>query len=202
MTDPAERRRQVFESIWLANQWGGAESRSGPGSGVVRTAPFRAALEKFLRRVDARVIYDAPCGDFHWMSHVSLPAGCAYIGADIVPALVDLVRRRYQTPGRDFRVADIVAEPPAAADVWLCRESLFHLSFEDALAVVAHWRRSSIRYFLATTTPTLLANTDVASGDWRMLNLNAPPFDLGDPAEVLPDGAPADPDKVIGVWTR
>lgn len=197
-----ETRQALFERIWSENMWGSAESRSGAGSELARTRDFRAGLERFLARVGARSLYDAPCGDFNWMRSVSLPSGCEYQGADIVPPLVQSLQREYGREGRRFDVRDIVEVPPPDADIWLCRESLFHLSFEDASRVIDHWRASKVRYFLATTTPTLRVNRDIDTGGWRRVNLAIEPFNLGPPDEQLPDAAPKDPDKVVGVWTH
>jgi hypothetical protein len=196
-----ESRAEAFARIWRDNVWGDPESRSGAGSRVARTERFRAALTAFVHEVRPRVLYDAPCGDFNWMSLVKLPPGTAYVGADIVPELIASLRERYETPERTFRVADIVEDDPPPADVWLCRESLFHLPLADVQRVIEHWRRSGIRYFLATTTTAVEHNTDIAAGWWRPLNLTAPPFDLGTPSLRLEDAAPADPLKYVGVWT-
>ena len=194
-------RSAIFTEIWRQHMWPG-ESRSGPGSGVARTAPLRAALEAFLEREQPRVLYDAPCGDFLWMQHVKLPDRAHYIGADIVAPMIAENEARYAAAGRAFRVSDIVAAPPPACDIWLCRESLFHLTLADAQTVIGHWRASAIPVFMATTSPTVTHNDDIATGGWRPLNLERAPFNLGPPSETLPDGAPADPHKVVGVWRR
>ena len=194
-------RSAIFTEIWRKHIWPG-ESRSGPGSGVARTAPLRAALEAFLERERPQIFYDAPCGDFLWMQHVTLPERTHYVGADIVVPMINELQERYASPNRTFRVADIVADAPPVCDMWLCRESLFHLTLTDAQTVIAHWRASDIPMFLATTSPTVMHNQDVATGGWRPLNLERAPFNLGAPFEMLPDGAPADPHKCIGVWRR
>jgi len=195
-------RAAAFTRIWRENLWEDPQSRSGPGSRIARTEAFRAALSAFLFEARTRVLYDAPCGDFNWMRLVRLPPGAQYIGADIVPELIASLRERYEAPGRTFRIADVVEDEPPHADVWLCRESLFHLPLADALRVVEHWRRSAISYFMATTTSSVAHNADVALGYWRPLNLAAPPFDLGPPAAVLTDAAPTDAAKVVAVWRR
>jgi hypothetical protein len=197
------QRANVFTDIWARNGWQGTESRSGPGSGVARTAEFRAAFELFLERERPRTLFDAPCGDFVWMRHVHLPAGTAYVGADIVAPMIIANTKAYAREGVSFAVADIVdVTPPETADVWLCRESLFHLPLADAQRVIAQWRASSVRWFLATTTPTIMQNTDIAVGGWRPLNLELAPFSLGAPLERIPDGSPADPSKIVGAWRQ
>lgn len=194
-------RSAIFTEIWRKHMWPG-ESRSGPGSGIARTAPLRASLEAFLEREQQELFYDAPCGDFLWMQHVKLPERTHYLGADIVAPMIEELQSKHTTPTHTFRVADIVTDAPPACDIWLCRESLFHLTLTDALAVIAHWRASDIPLFLATTSPTVTHNQDIATGGWRPLNLELAPFNLGPPSEMFPDGAPADPHKCIGVWRR
>ena len=112
MSDEGSRRAEVFTRIWRDNLWLGAESRSGPGSGVERTVGFRAALEAWLEEARPRVLYDAPCGDFHWMRLVRLPEGCRYIGADIVPQMIEALQAELGTERRRFVVTDIVEDEP------------------------------------------------------------------------------------------
>lgn len=200
MTDVVDRSA-IFEAIWTRNLWGSPESRSGPGSEIERTAPFRASLASFLTQVGARSLYDAPCGDYNWMRQVALPEGLTYVGADIVTPMIAELERDHGSDTRRFVVADIVTDPPPPADVWLCRESLFHLGLDDVRQVIAHWRASSIPYLMATSTPSVTHNTDIRAGDWRALNMELDDFDLGPPIARIPDGSPRDVHKVIGVWT-
>lgn len=195
-------REAVFERIWRENLWGSPESRSGPGSEVERTAPFRAAFEAYLAELGPGVVYDAPCGDFNWMRHVMFPEGVTYIGADIVAPMIAELQRDFGSTVRRFEVADIVIDPPPVADVWLCRESLFHLSLDDCRTVIAHWRASAIPYFLTTSTPTVIVNSDIQAGEWRRLNMELDDFDLGRPIARFLDGSPRDVDKIIGVWAQ
>jgi hypothetical protein len=194
------RRRAVFERIWAENLWGSAETRSGPGSELARTAGFRQALEGFLTDEQARFLYDAPCGDYQWMKHVNLPPGCRYLGVDIVRPLIDQLRRDHGSERVQFRAGDIVREAPPLADVWLCRESLFHLPLSSALAVVENWRASGVTWFLASTSPSVAHNHDARVGGFRPLNLEIPPFRLGAPTRLLQDAAAADPTKCVGAW--
>jgi len=153
-----------------------------------------------LAKLQPSLIYDAPCGDFNWMRLVRFPETTSYLGADIVRPLIEDLQARYADARRRFVVADVVEQAPPEADVWICRESLFHLSFREALLVIERWRTSSIPWFVATTTPALEVNRDVVTGGWRRLNLEIAPFMLGPPSERLADGAPADPSKGLGVW--
>ena len=64
----------VFESIMALNRWSGEESRSGPGSTLIYTYNLRRQLIEFLAQFPVKTIFDAPCGDFHWMREVAFPA--------------------------------------------------------------------------------------------------------------------------------
>ena len=204
LNEPALRaaHEQVFGEIWRTNAWGDPETRSGPGSTTARTSAFRATLEAFLENIRPQILYDAPCGDFNWMRHVRLPRGVRYIGADIVTDMIAELQRTYASPERRFLVRDIVLDPPLDANVWLCRESLFHLPLAEIERVLIHWRASSIEYFLATTSPSIGSNQDIAMGAWRPINMEIEPFGLGLAQFYLPDAAPADPAKVVGVWRK
>lgn len=116
--------------------------------------------------------------------------------------MIEALNARYGDNVRRFVVADIVEDEPPAADLWLCRESLFHLTNSEVAQVLERWRRSGIPWFVATTTPTVTENADIETGYWRPLNLQAPPFSMEAPLDVLPDAAPGDPAKVLGVWRR
>ena len=123
--DLAER----FARIHDTNLWDDAESRSGAGSALASTAQLRAELPELLRRLGVRRLLDVPCGDFHWMAHVDLAAGgvTAYVGGDVVRAIVEANRARYAARGRSFVEVDLTRRPlphvdGAPADAVLCRD--------------------------------------------------------------------------------
>ena len=64
--------QERFQRIYETNLWSDPETRSGVGSTLDSTRVVRAELPKALRRLDARVLLDIPCGDFTWMEHVDL----------------------------------------------------------------------------------------------------------------------------------
>jgi hypothetical protein len=194
---------QRFARVYETNLWSDAESRSGVGSSLAATARLRAELPPLLRRLGARRLLDVPCGDFHWMSQVDL-AGIEYVGGDIVPALVDEVRRRHARADRRFVVVDLTTGPLPAADVVLCRDALVHLSVANVRRALAAIRASGATWLITTTFPGRGPAPDVADGDWRPLDLQAPPFSLPAPVELLVEGCEEEggayADKSLGVW--
>ena len=197
------RRRRVFSDIHRSNGWLDPESVSGPGSTVEATARFRDALDGLLRELGVRSVLDVGCGDGNWIHLLEVPFE-RYIGVDIVPALVARRRATHAAPGREFHCLDIVRDPLPRADLALCRDCLVHLSNADVGRAVANFRRSGTSWLLATTFTARAENPDIPTGNWRPMNLAAPPFDLGPPQRVLSEnrlsegGAYAD--KSLGLW--
>jgi hypothetical protein len=144
----------------------------------------RSELPKALRRLGARVLLDVPCGDFTWMEHVDL-SGIDYIGGDIVPSIVEQNKRLHADESRRFMNLDLTGDRLPNADVLLCRDCLVHLSYHNIRAVLANVARSNVGYLLTTSFPGRNDNYDVSDGDWRALDLEAPPFSFPEPVLTI-----------------
>jgi hypothetical protein len=192
-------RRQAFSLHFQHNWWGSEESRSGPGSTLAATHALRRKLPTLLQRLEVKTLLDAPCGDLNWMRHVPLD-GVRYIGADIVPELVEMLRQAH--PDRTFQLLDIVKDPIPAADLWLCRDVLIHLPNIDAQAVLRQAASSGVRYFLTTHYPRVRENRDLEGpGGIRFVNLERAPFNLPPPLLMVDDFvAPQEP-RVMALWS-
>lgn len=195
----------VFESHAAQNHWGNAESVSGDGSTLDYTHNLRHELAKFVRAFGIVSLFDAPCGDFNWMRTVEFPQGFQYIGGEIVPALVEANRARYAGPGRSFVRFDITADTFPDADLWLCRDCLFHLPSEAILTALRAFARSRIGFVMTTTHLNVsnFDNAEVAAGGFRLLDLYKPPYGL--PREVLfriADYVHPYPARELCVWSR
>jgi len=200
-----------FARMYETNLWDGAESRSGDGSSLASTAGVRAGLPNLLRRLAVRRLLDVPCGDFHWMAHVDLAGAgvVAYLGGDVVDAIVQANTARYGNAGRSFVRVDLTSGPlpmvaGQPADAVLCRDCLVHLSFANIARAMRVVRDSGARYLIATTFLEQAANIDIVDGNWRPLNLERAPFDLPSPVAVLVEGCDEEggafADKALGVW--
>jgi hypothetical protein len=200
---PVSQLERQFADIYRRNLWLDAESRSGPGSRLSQTANLRQALPPLLAELQATQLLDAPCGDFNWMRHVQLN-GTEYVGGDVVPDLVARNRELYSGPRRRFITLDLTADALPRADVIMCRDCLPHLSFADALTVLANLRRSNAQYLLTTTYTERQENYDCATGCWRPLNLQRPPFNLPPPLKLINEGCTEGDgvlaDKSLGLW--
>jgi len=193
----------AFRHAYHHNLWRGAETPSGAGSSVAQTTAIATALPGLCQRYDVGSLLDVPCGSFNWMARVNLP-GVRYTGGDLVPEIVADAARRHGRRDRRFLVLDLTRSPLPPADLLLCRDCLVHLSYTDIAKAISNIQNSEIAYVLTTTFTAESGFRDIVTGDWRPINLEAPPFSLPRPVELLRErcteqnGAFAD--KALGLW--
>jgi hypothetical protein len=197
-------RRQAFQRIHDRNLWGTEESVSGPGSHLAATEGIRRELPLLVQALGVETLLDAPCGDLNWMRHILPEMGVSYIGADLVPQLVARARARTDWPRSRFLVLDIVEDPLPDADLWLCRDCLFHLSNADVFAALENFLRSGIPHLLTTIhTGPEPKNREIRSGGFRWFDLFQPPFNVpGPPVLAFDDFEPGWPPRQMVCVTR
>lgn len=195
--------RKTFSLIYESGWWdAGGESASGPGSTLAFTESFRLQFEKLLTDRQVRALFDAPCGDWNWMKRVNFPDGMTYIGADIVPALVEKLKSKFENEQCSFRLLDITADPFPTSDLWLCRDCLAHLSFDDIRLALRNFAASDVHYAALSSYITGRDNTDIASGGFRELDLTQAPFHFPQPDLWINDWPDAHNVRRVGVWRR
>jgi hypothetical protein len=196
------RGRSVFETIYEKRAWGG-RSVSGAGSDLETTSSVRCALPALVRDLKIRSMLDAPCGDFYWMSHVSLGLD-RYMGVDIVPQLIDQNVREHGSDKVQFMTADLTRGELPKTDLILCRDCLPHLSYRDIFRCLSNFRKTGATYLLTTTYPGLVRrHWNTVSGMYRPLDLQLPPFNFPRPLRVIWDGVEGDmfdSKKFLGLW--
>jgi hypothetical protein len=193
----------IFRDIYRRNHWAGSASPCGAGASPDQTSRLRAELPDLLRRTRVDTLLDLPCGDYSWMRLVDLPIS-SYIGADLLPEVVQPLRVAYTDASHRFLVCDLTRDPLPKADLLLCRDCLVHLSFADIQRALDNLMGSGIPYLLTTTFPECRVNEDIVTGDWRPLNLERPPLGFPPPVELLNEGCTEAgglfADKSLGLW--
>lgn len=180
------KRQQVFEKIYAKNYWASAESFSGRGSELSQTENIRNELPKIFTKYNCTSILDAPCGDFNWMREVVKKTNVKYCGGDIVEDLVETNNAKYNNENTKFIKLDICRDPLPAADIMICRDCLFHLSYSDIAAFMDNFVASNIPLMLVTShknESNIFKNKNIRTGDFRMIDLFSQPF--GFPKDVL-----------------
>ena len=190
-----------FSAIHRENTWGSDESISGAGSTRRETEAIRTELPRLIEQTGAKSLLDIPCGDFNWMKDVDLRLD-SYFGAEIVDEIVRSNRRQFANDWRQFATLDITKDPLPTADLILCRDCLVHFSFEDIFLALENIDRGNSKYLLTTTFPSIRTNRDILTGQWRPLNLQAPPLNFPEPIILINEQCPekAYTDKSLGLW--
>lgn len=194
--------KKVFYQIYKRNRWGNNESVSGPGSTLEHTANIRKELPKLFASLKVQSVLDAPCGDYNWFRFVQEECRIQYTGADIVPDLIARNQAAFGTENVHFVNLDITADALPQADLWLCRDCLFHLRNKDILNVLNRFKNGPIRYLLTSTYSESPENTDIPTGSFRFLNLELPPFNLCKPLVKIDDWIPGTPVRHLALWDR
>lgn len=206
-----EWRKKAFNWVYKSQLWKGKGNNShiplsGPGSTLQSTGALRELLPAILRVINAKTILDAGCGDFTWMQETPLPVN-QYIGVDIVESVIQENKNKYENNNNlwSFMCLDIVKDPIPTVDVILCRDCLAHLSFEDIIKAIRNFKKSGSKYLLASTFPWIKANIkDIKSGNFRVVNLRAYPFNFPIPImlfqEITAERDMKKAGKYIALW--
>lgn len=201
-SDRLELRRKRFEKAYSSGRWTSTgESLSGDGSSLSATEQLRQRLPGVLRDLGVRTLVDMPCGDWNWMAPLDSQLNLEkYIGADLLPSLVEQNRRRFGDVRHEFLVLDLCVDPLPDGDVLLCRDALIHFSYADVWRALENIARSNIGYLATTTFAATPRNRDIATGvHWRRLNLMAPPFSFPPALVDVAEGYDG-PDKMLSIW--
>lgn len=191
-----ETLAETFTRIYRDNAWASQETRSGGGSELARCQRVIKELPRIVAEYEVDALLDAGCGDWNWQRHVDWD--CFYIGVDIVPELVGLNCARYGAPHVHFYPASITNGPLPPVDMVMCRTVLFHLSTENVHRALHNFLSIDAAYLLLTTHPHVATNEDITDGQWRRLNMQAPPFSFPEPVELFPDAS--DDDGYLALW--
>lgn len=192
-------RADRFGEIYAQGVWRHAESQasaSGLGSELAATAGIRQQLPEILRELGIETLVDVGCGDWTWMSEIELPY--SYLGLDIVGSVIERNIEAFSNEHVSFRRLDAVTEDLRNCDAILCREVIFHLSLDDAIKALENMHRHT-RWIIITSDSDIWFNSDIPSGDFRMLNLRRAPFRLPPPDYCVPDAGLV-PGRFLGIW--
>jgi len=188
--------KDKFTEIYKNNLWNNEESRSGGGSTLRRTVKIRAGIQELLVEQGIKSICDAGCGDFNWMKTAEIK-NIKYIGVDIVSDLIAANKKRYEGRNISFIELDIIRDDLPSVDLILCREVLFHLSFQDICAAIVNFRRNKSKYLLATHYPYISENIDIQTGQCRGINFQKAPLNFPTPMWTIDEDVL---DHCLALW--
>lgn len=193
-----------FTKIYYTNAWGGKNSVSGRGSDSDQTAMISKEIPILIKKLKAKTLLDASCGDFLWMQYVIRNTNVQYIGADIVKELIENNQKKYSRENIEFQKLDIIKDTIPYADIILCRDCLVHFSFKDISSVLKNFKQSQSKYLLTTTFTNHTNNKNITTGYWRPINLQFPPLNFPEPLTTINEECTECDseysDKSLGLW--
>jgi len=191
----------VFTEIYRTNFWNTNESRSGPGSDLIQTKTICKQLPKLFKELEITSILDIPCGDFFWLKEVNLDF-LNYTGGDIVEDIITQNNLEYSKKNRRFVKLDLINDKLPKTDLILCRDVFPHFSFANIMESIKNIKKSGSKYLLTTSLISKKKNQDIITGDWRPLNLLAPPFNFPKPIFIINEhcSEKSSPDKSLLLW--
>jgi hypothetical protein len=192
---------EIFSDIYKANVWENDESVSGDGSTLEYTTNLRKELPLLFEKFEINSVLDAPCGDYNWFRHVER-ASIDYIGGDVVSELIINNNEKFGGPNTRFVSLDIINDELPKCDLWFCRDVLFHFSYADIFRTLENFVNSEIEYIFTTTHNKCALNSDILTGQFRLLNLRLGPFDLAAPIYSIDDWIEGFPERRMCLWTR
>ena len=175
-------RRQAFEQIYAKGLWATdpqGKGTSGGGSTLQATTLYRRFLQDFMAAYRIRSVVDAGCGDWEFSQALDW-TGVDYLGVDIVPAVIEANKQRFEKPNIRFAVADIVREELPAADLLLVKDVMQHLSNADIARFARQFGRYRHVLLVNDVDPGSLTAEprDIASGRYRPIDPTRPPHSL------------------------
>ena len=191
----SDHANEIFGYYFRHNLFGSSESLSGTGSSFAATKTIRSALPDLLRDLGVTSVLDVPCGDFNWAKEVDW-SPLHYIGADIVPELIERNQALYASDGVEFITLDILTDKLPRCDLALCRDLFIHLPNDHVQCALERITQSGAKYLLATQYEKVTINRNIRLGSFRPINLVQPPFCLGRPLQSIFDG------DYLSTWGR
>jgi SAM-dependent methyltransferase len=170
--DPAE---MVFTDIYDRDCWGG----SGTGSQIENARGYVALVQEFLKEKGIETVTDVGCGDWQFSQYINWDQ-VQYTGYDVVKSVIEKNQIAFGKSWIRFVQANAINENLPQADLLLCKDVLQHLPYEDIWKLIHQLHKFKHCFITNDVNPDTLTcnNCDIKRGDYRVLDLTKPPFNL------------------------
>ena len=170
--EKATPAQEIFSKIYNENLWGNG---SGWGSMEIHTRSYREFLQNFFAEKSITSVVDLGCGDWQFARHMNWD-GMSYLGIDVVESVINENRKCFSNTNIEFQCLDVVQEEQLPkADLIIIKDVLQHWPNKEIMEFLP--KLSSYKYALITNCALgNNINGDITFGDFRPLDLCAPPF--------------------------
>src|SRR5262249_8163113 len=169
----------TFNRIYAEGAWGKyvtGKGTSGWGSTLEITQEYRAYIEDFMKKHAIKSVVDAGCGDWSFSSAIDW-GDARYLGIDIASEVIEAVGKKHEKGNIKCEVGDITEGLPAA-DLLISKDVLQHLSNELIHKFIKNNLRKGKYKWVILTNDRSSENRDISTGEYRMIDLAAPPFEV------------------------
>ena len=194
--------KEIFEDMIRGYAWGKQyKTPCGAGSTLSYTQTLRQNLKPLLIKHEIKSMFDAPCGDYSWMSTINIHEVVKYLGGDIVDFMIEENKKKY--PGVEFISFDLTKDPIPDVDLLFCRDCLLHLSNENIDNIFKNISRSNVKYVLLSNFFEHTTNyRDIKNGSWRYSNFLEPPYNFSQPLDSITDFIKGYPNRSMLLWPK
>jgi hypothetical protein len=179
---------EIFTEVYSKNAWGGKKGTFCSGSGTTspNTSIYIDKIRNFIQQNNIRSIFEIGCGDFRIMNQVLYDLKGKYVGADVVPELIQHNNKKFGNDFISFKKIDAVAEELPPADLIIIRQVLQHLNNARISKILT--KTTAFKYALITEhlpiTKNVAHNLDKITGPHIRMRINSgvfpdkPPFSM------------------------
>lgn len=166
------------------------KSASGSGSDLGgATENSLQVIKDAISKYSIKSMIDIPCGDVNWVfDSIETDTLPLYIGLDIVSAVIDINKRRFDHhKNKHFRFWDATLCPlpkynngstneEHSFDLVHVRDVIQHITLDQGVRYFCNVFTSGAKVLITTTYPKITANRNITEGDWYKNNLMVKPF--------------------------
>jgi hypothetical protein len=130
--------------------------------------------------LNIKSIIDIPCGDFFWLSKIITDLNVEYFGGDIVEEIIEK-NNIFANDKTEFRKIDLIKDELPTGELLICRDCLFHFSFNNIEKTFKNLKKSKFKYILITNydlEKTNIKNKDINTGSFNFLDFHLQPFNF------------------------
>ncbi|MDR3522033.1 MAG: glycosyltransferase [Acidocella sp.] len=167
--------KNIFNKIYEKNIW---DCGSGPGSKFENSIKYIEFLQAFIKTNHIKSVVDIGCGDWQFSQHINWQ-GVYYTGIDVSNVVLENTKR-FSKQGIEFLERNVLFDELPSADMVIIKDVLQHWSNEDILNFLPKLKKYP-RVLITNGAPGRAQNPinrNIRTGDFRPIDLSAPPFCL------------------------
>ncbi|TQR58149.1 class I SAM-dependent methyltransferase [Campylobacter troglodytis] len=184
----------IFNTIYKTNYWG---KGSGPGSDASLCATYVEFLQEFFKQKQIKTVVDCGCGDWQFSQNIDF-TDIDYKGFDVSSIVIDKNLASFKQENVNFILYDGDFDKLVSADLLICKDVLQHLpnaKIQEFIGILPRYK-----FALITNDTGQRVNADIASGNYRAIDLRQEPFGLDLKLVFCITRMPNAPDIAVMLW--